>query len=501
MQEQLSTLRSHLAEIMDLHAAMQVLSWDQETYMPTAGAEERAEQLATLSKIAHKKFTTDEIGLLLEGLSAQAKNFAYDSDDASIVRAAVRDYDRARKLPTSLVTELSRTTSLAVEAWKEARAKDDFGLFQPHLEKIVDLTIQKAEAWGYEEHIYDALLDEYEPEMKSSQVAPIFKHVRQATVPLVQAIQEQSNAVDDSALHQYFDPQKQWDFGVSVIKDFGFDFNRGRQDKSTHPFTTSFGVGDVRLTTRILENYLPSALFSTMHEAGHGMYEQGFALSLRRTNLRDGASLGVHESQSRMWENIIGRSKGFWSHYYPQLQQLFPQQLGNVSVEAFYRAINKVVPSLIRVEADEVTYNLHIFVRFELERDLVSRAIHVADLPEAWNTKMNEYLHIIPDSNANGVLQDIHWSSGLIGYFPTYSLGNILSVQFFNKMVADNPTIPEQIAKGEFDAVLGWLRENIHQHGRKFTPTELVQRVTGGGIDAQPYINYITTKYTNIYGL
>ncbi len=500
MEQKLATLKTRLAEIADLHATGALLGWDQETYMPDGGAAERAEQLATIYKIAHEKFTADEIGELLEAVQPLAEQLDDDADDAALLRVTRRDYDKARKLPTDLVVALSRATSHGVESWKKARAANDFAAFQPHLEKIVDLTIQKAEVLGYEEHIYNALLDDYEPDMKISQINPIFRQVKDATVPLVAAINAQS-PIDDSFLHQYFDPKTQWDFGVAVVKDFGYDFTHGRQDKSAHPFTTSFGVGDVRITTRILENYLPSALFSTMHEAGHGMYEQGIAPSLARTPLRDGASLGIHESQSRMWENVVGRSMGFWQHYYPTLQKSFSDQLGNVPLETFYRAINKVTPSLIRVEADEVTYNLHIFVRFELEQALVTGELKVADLPEAWNEKYRAYLGVTPDSDTNGVMQDIHWSSGLIGYFPTYSLGNILSMQFFNKMVAENPAVPAEIARGKFDTVLGWLKENIHRHGRKYTPAELIERVTGGGIDAQPYIKYITDKYTGIYRL
>ncbi|RME47662.1 MAG: carboxypeptidase M32 [Caldilineae bacterium] len=501
MEQKLNRLKTLLAEIADLRRAMAVLGWDQETYMPPGGVEARAEQVATLSKIAHQKFTADEVGQLLDDLADHVQTLPPDSDDAALVRVIRRDYRKARKLPASLVAELSRTTSRAVEAWKQARADDNFAHFRPHLEKVVALTIQKAEAYGYEEHIYDPLLDDYEPEMKSSQVEAIFNQVRDATVPLVQAIMERGRPVDNTILHQAYDPQKQWDFGVAVIKDYGFDFQRGRQDKSAHPFTTSFSTNDVRLTTRIMEHYLPAALFGTLHEAGHGLYEQGFAESLNRTGLDEAASLAVHESQSRLWENIIGRSKPFWQHYYPRLQEMFPEQLGQTDLETFYRAINKVQPSIIRVEADEVTYNLHIFLRFEIERMLVTEAVRVADLPDLWNDRMQAYLGVTPPSDAFGVLQDIHWSGGSIGYFPTYALGNILSVQFYNRMLQDDPTIPDQIAQGKFDGVLGWLRTHIHRHGRKFTPTELVERVTGGPMDARPYIEYITGKYSEIYEL
>ena len=501
MQKQLDDLKITLAEISDIQRAAGLLGWDQETYMPPGGAEARAEQLATLSKLAHQKFIADELGLLLEALTPWAKTLDPDSDDAALVRVIARDYEKARKLPTKLVGDLSRATSKAVEAWKVARAENDFSRFEPHLQAVLALTIQKAQTYGYDEHIYDALLDDYEPEMKSSQVAAIFKQVQQATTPLVEAIVAHANAVDDLMMHQYFDPQKQWDFGVEVIKDFGFDFTNGRQDKSTHPFTASFSAKDVRLTTRIMDNFFPSSLSSTMHEAGHGLYEQGIDYALNRSGLDDGASLGIHESQSRMWENVVGRSKEFWAHYFPRAQELFPEQLKGVSLTDFYKAINKSQPSLIRVEADEVTYNLHIFVRFELERLLVSGQLEAADLPEAWNERMKSYLGLVPDSDANGVMQDIHWSSGLIGYFPTYALGNILSVQFYNRMLGEHPDIPAQIEKGDFSHILSWLRRNIHRHGRKYAPPQLIQRVTGGPLNAQPYIDYITAKYSEIYEL
>jgi carboxypeptidase Taq len=320
-------------------------------------------------------------------------------------------------------------------------------------------------------------------------------------LPFVKAISTRTEAVDDSVLHQIYDVQKQWDFGVQVIKDFGFDFTRGRQDKSVHPFTTSFSIGDVRLTTRFDPNYLPTALFGTLHECGHGLYEQGVSSSLERTSLDDGASLGIHESQSRMWENLVGRSREFWSHYFPRLKTVFPEHLNGVDLEAFYRAINHVEPSFIRVEADEVTYNLHIMLRFELENEMLEGKVKIADVPEAWNAKMETYLGILPPDDAQGVLQDIHWSGGTLGYFPTYSLGNLISVQLYDKAKADIPSLVDQIAAGKFDELLSWLRVNVHQHGRKYTPAELVKRVTGHELTAANYIAYIKAKFSDIYRL
>jgi carboxypeptidase Taq len=499
MEEKLRKLKELLARVSDLEAAAAVLNWDQETYMPPGGAEARAEQIATLSKLAHEFFTSDEIGSLLGTLVPQARRWDYDSNEASLVRVTKRDYDKAVKLPSELVAELARTGALAKQAWQKAKESSDFSLFRPHLEKIVELCIKKAEALGYEDRIYDALLDEYEPGMKTSHVERIFTDLRAELVPIVQAIAE-CEKPDDSFLHQEYDERAQWDFGLEVIKDFGFDLENGRQDVSAHPFTTAFSVRDVRLTTRIRKDYLPSALFGTLHECGHGLYDQGFDSELERTPLAAGASLGVHESQSRLWENLIGRSRLFWSHYYPRLKKLFPAQLNGVTLESFYQAINRVEPSLIRVEADEVTYNLHIMLRFELENALLEGELKVKDLPKIWEEKMQEYLGIEPPNDAQGVLQDIHWSQAYLGYFPTYSLGNLMSAQLFQQAMKDIPSVPKQIEAGQFGQLLQWLRKNVHRHGRKFTSNELLERITGKPVEAQSYLDYIREKYSDIYG-
>lgn len=499
MNETFERLKEKLALVSDLRHAAAVLAWDQETYMPPKGAEARAQQLATLSKLAHEFFTSDEIGELLDRLEPQVRDLPYDSFEASLVRVTKRLYERERKIPTELVEQLARATSLGTEAWKQARKESNFSLFRPHLEKILDLTVQKAEALGYDEHIYDALLDLYEPEMRASRVKRLFDELRARLVPIVQAIAEREPP-DDSVLKQEFDERKQWDFGLAVIRDFGFDFERGRQDKSAHPFTTAFSVNDVRITTRVQRDYFPTAFFGTLHECGHALYDQGFDPQLERTPLASGASLSVHESQSRLWENLVGRSRPFWEGYYPKLQETFPAQLGDVELDRFYRAINRVEPSLIRVEADEVTYNLHIMLRFELELQLVERKLPVSDLPEVWNAKMKEYLGVEPPNDAQGVLQDIHWSGGAIGYFPTYTLGNLLSAQLFQSAQRDIPDLIEQIRSGRFQELLGWLREKIHKHGRKFPPMELIRRATGRELETESYLKYIREKYSEIYG-
>ncbi len=502
MEEKLSQLKARLARAQDLERAAAVLVWDQRTYMPPAGAEARAEQLATLQQMAHEIFVADETGALLEALRPLAESeLDYDSDDASLVRVAAREHQRLRRVPPELVAERARISSLAQEAWVRARADSNFALFAPHLEKVVDLNIRLAEALGYKDQLYDPLLDIFEPQMKTAQVARLFEQLKTGLAPLVHAIAAHAGRVDNTVLKREFDADKQIAFGLTILRDIGFDFGRGRQDMSAHPFTISFSPRDVRLTTRVYRDKFQTALFGSIHEAGHGMYEQGIRDELARTPLGDGASYGVHESQSRMWENVVGRSRGFWGYYFPRLQSFFPQQLDGVDVETFYRAINQVTPSCIRVEADEVTYHMHIFVRFELEQDLLEQRLAVADLPEAWNSKMKAYLGVVPPNDAQGCLQDIHWADGTFGYFPTYSLGTLLSLQYYNQAVAAHPGIPAEIAAGRFDTLRGWLVENIHVHGKKYTPAELTRRVTGEDIQAEPFVEYVKKKYGEIYGL
>jgi len=450
MLDKLQELKTRLAEISDLGSAAALLGWDQETYMPPGGAKARSEQLATLRRLAHELFVSDEIGRLLEDLSGPAADLDPDSDDARLIRVTARDYAKACKLPPKLVAELARTTSAAVPVWAKARQESDFALFAPHLEQIVGLLIQKAEALGYQDRLYDALLDEYEPDMTAVQVEAVFTELKAEIVPLLRAI------------------------------------------------TANL---DARLTTRIDRTFLAQGLFGTLHEGGHALYDQGISLALDRTPLCEGASLGIHESQSRMWENLVGRSRAFWRFFFPRLRAAFPDQLADADAETLYRAVNKVRPSLIRVEADEVTYNLHIMLRFELENDILEGRVGIAEVPAAWNAKMETYLGLVPPDDAQGALQDIHWAWGLMGYFPTYSLGNLISAQFFDQARADLPDLEAQIEAGEFAPLLSWLREHIHRHGRKFTPAELVERVTGRPLDAAPFVRYVKNKYGELYGL
>jgi carboxypeptidase Taq len=500
MQTKLNELKSILAEVADLQAAGGLLRWDQQTYMPRGGAEGRGSQLATLESLAHKMFTAPEVGRLLDELQPYADQLEPDADDARLIKVTARQYRKDTCVPAEWVAEYAQVTAGAQAAWQQARAENNFASFQPHLEKVVAMRQQYAGFFQPYEHVYDPLLDDFEPGMKTAEVRAIFGELRPQQVALLQVIAEQPQ-VDDSFLHQPFDPQKQWDFGVEVITKFGYDWNRGRQDKSPHPFSSSFGVDDVRITTRVYPDFLNPALFGTMHEAGHAMYEQGVDKKLDRTPLAHGASLAIHESQSRMWENLVGRSLPFWQAFYPRLQATFPDQFGQLGLETFYKGINKVQPSFIRVEADEATYNLHIMLRLELEIALVEGTLAVRDLPEAWDQRMQDYLGVTPPTQAQGVLQDIHWSIGLMGYFSTYALGNLVAAQLWERINQDIPDLADQFRQAEFGALLGWLRDNIHRHGAKFEPQELVQQVTGSKINPAPYLRYLRTKFSEIYGL
>jgi carboxypeptidase Taq len=500
MKEKLDQLKTILGEVSDLYSASAVLGWDQQTYMPPGGVIARGNQLGTLHSLAHSKFISDEVGALLAELRSESSSLDPESDDACLIDVTDRDFQKAKNVPSEYVAEWSRVVTIAHGAWEEAREKDDFPHFQPHLEKIVEMRKEYAEFFAPYEHVYDPLLDDYEPGLKTADVKAIFSELRPKQVDLIKAISEKTQ-VDDSFLHLNYDGQRQWDFGEAVITKFGYDWNRGRQDKAAHPFTTSFGIGDVRITTRVDDNFLNTALFGTLHEAGHAIYEQGISPDLERTPLADGASLAIHESQSRMYENLLGRSYDFWVHFYPLLQKTFSTQLGNVDLETFYKGINKVEPSLIRVEADEATYNLHIMLRLELEIEILEGNLIVSDVPQAWNDRMNDYLGVAPPNDADGVLQDVHWSNGIFGYFPTYSLGNLVANQLWEKINEDLPELPDKVRKGDYSELLAWLREKVHRHGRKYKPDDLVKAVVGEGISPEPYLKYLNAKFGAVYDL
>ncbi|HKZ70789.1 MAG TPA: carboxypeptidase M32 [Anaerolineales bacterium] len=492
-------LKTRLAEIHDLEKIRWVLGWDQRTMMPPKGGAVRAEQLATLEKVRLEKWTSPEIGKLLDDLRPYQESLPYDSDEASLIRYARREYDKLLRVPPALEAEMARAASIGTEAWIEARKKSDFSIFLPHLQKNVELKFKYVECFDDYDHVYDVLLDDFEPGMKTAEVRAVFDDLRKDLVPLIAAINERVDSVSDACVHGHFPIDKQREFCQSVIERFGFNADSWRLDPTVHPFASSSCTTDIRITTRYYEDFLNPALFGSMHECGHGLYENGVSPALERTPLCRGTSLGLHESQSRMWENLVGRSRPFWKFFYPKLQAAFPDQFSNVDAETFYRAINKVQPSLIRVEADEATYNLHIILRFELEQEIMEGKIALRDLPEVWNARMKSYLGVDVPNDAQGVLQDIHWSSGSIGYFSTYSLGNIISCQIWEKALEAMPDLYEQFERGEFMALREWLRENLHRHGRKFTPKETLQKLVGGDISVGPYVRYLKSKLGEIY--
>ena len=501
MEQKLKELKARLQEVSDLNATSAVLAWDQQTYMPAGGAAARGQQLATLGKLAHEKLTDRAVGKLLEDLRPLAESFPYESNEASLIRITQRDYDKATKIPASLMAEFSAHTTAAYQAWAQARPANDFTAVQPLLEKTLDYSRRIADCFPGYDHIADPLIDFSDQGMKAESVRQLFAELRQQLVPLVQAITEQEVA-DDSCLRQHFPEKLQLAFGRTIIEQYGYDFERGRQDKTHHPFMIKFALGDVRITTRVNENNLNDALFSTLHEAGHGLYEQGMLAELEGTPLDGGTSSGIHESQSRLWENLVGRGRLFWQHYYPQVQNAFPEQLGDVSLDTFYRAINKVERSLIRTEADEVTYNLHVMIRFDLELALLEGSLAVKDLPDAWHARYQSDLGFQAPDDTDGVLQDVHWYSGLVGgAFQGYTLGNIMSAIFFDQALAAHPAIPSQIGQGEFGTLHGWLKENIYQHGSKFTANELIERITGQPLTIAPYIRYLRRKFGELYTL
>ncbi len=497
----LAELKVRLREVNDLHGAAKVLGWDQLTYMPPGGAAARGRQLATLNKIAHQKFTSPELGQLLEDVKPLEQTFEPTSDDASIIRVTRRNYERQLKVPESFVVKVTEHFTKSYETWARARPENDFEKVRVELEKTLELSQEYSSFFPGFLHPADPMIDESDEGMTVASVRPLFAELREKLVPLVDIMTAQPQA-DDSVVKQFFAEDKQLAFGLGIAEDFGYDLTRGRQDKTAHPFETHFGVGDVRITTRVKENDLTEALFSTLHEAGHAMYEQGVSITLDETSLAAGTSSGVHESQSRLWENNVGRSHGFWTHTYSKLKKVFPKQFKNVPLKTFYKAINKVSRSLIRTDADELTYNLHVIIRFDLECDLLEGKLTIKDLPEAWRERYKSDLGVFSETDTDGVLQDVHWFAGFIGgAFQGYALGNILSSQFYDAALQAHPNIPKEISSGQFVTLHSWLRENIYQHGSKFTAPEIIKRATGQDMTIEPYMNYLKIKYGELYGL
>ncbi len=497
MSDKYAAFLPQIQELADIGHAQALMGWDQETYMPPKGTAMRARAQGTLAGLHHEKLTADELVALVGDL----KEAELEGDAAVNLREVVRNQERALKIPKELVVEMSKTESLAHEAWIEARQKSDFALFQPWLEKVLGLKRQIAECVGYEGSIYNALLDEYEPHARAEEIGPLFRDLRAALVPLVEGIAATGKRPAEGVLDREFAIDAQEKFGRSIIAAMGFDMEAGRLDIAVHPFCSGTSRDDVRLTTRYAADWLPGSLFGSIHEAGHGLYEQGLPADAVGVPAGGSISLGIHESQSRMWENMVGRSRPFWSHYFPLLQEAFPGVIDDIDMETFYRAINQVAPSFIRVEADEVTYNLHILLRFELEMELIEGRLSVADLPEAWNGRMQEYLGIAPKDDAEGVLQDVHWSFGLMGYFPTYALGNLYAAQLFRQAQKDLPDLSEQIGQGQLLGLKKWLNQKVHERGSRVTAAELVEEVTGEPLKAEYFSEYLRSKFGELYGL
>jgi carboxypeptidase Taq len=491
-------LRGRLAEISDLIKTAALLGWDQHVMMPPGGAPLRAEMMATVGRIAHTKFTSPEIGKLLDRLRDWGEQQEYDSLEASLIRVASRDWEKLRHVPADLRAEMSRSAALANPVWVEARKTNNFKTFLPVLRKNLDLRKRYIDCFEVGDEPYDIVLDDYERGMKTKEVRRIFDYLKEHQAPLVKEVAANGGI---AAPEHDFDFESQKVFELEVARAFGYDDDNWRLDPTVHPFASGTGVTDIRITTRYFREHL-GGLFGTMHEFGHGLYERQVDPALERTPLARGVSLGMHESQSRMWENLVGRSLPFWRHFFPRLQELFPGALRGYDAEQWYREVNATSPSLIRVEADEATYNLHIILRFELEQAMLADEFRLEQLPEEWNRRMWDYLGIEVPNDTEGVLQDVHWSGGSIGYFPTYALGNLISAQIWEKITADLPDLDDSFEQGEFGPLRDWLRERLHRHGRKFTPGETLERVVGTAeIDPEPYVRYLREKLASIYGI
>jgi carboxypeptidase Taq len=501
MTDSLEQLRGRLAELTDLRNATQLLGWDQQTMMPPRGAPARAESLATLNRISHELFVDSETGRLLDAAERQLDGSEPDSDDARLIAVTRRRWEKARRVPSDLAADLARAGSIGQEAWAEARRNSDFGAFVPYLRTNIELARRYVECFDRFDCAYDALLDDYEPGMKTVQVATLFEQLKSELVPMIATISLHSDRVDDGPLHGTFAVPAQRALVADIVSLMGFDRHGWRIDDAVHPFAAGLGSSDVRITTRWDPSYFASGLYGAMHECGHGLYEAGIADSLQRTPLGSGESLGLHESQSRLWENIVGRGRPFASVLAPKLATAFDGSMKNLEPVVLYRAVNKVRPSFIRVEADEATYGLHIVLRFELEQELIEGRLAVEDLPAAWNARVEDYLGLEVTDDARGVLQDVHWSAGLIGYFPTYALGNLIAGQLWRRVQDDLPDLDDRIANGELGPLREWLRENVHRHGAKFSSTELLERVVGGPIAVDPFVSYLKHKLSDVYEL
>ena len=481
----------------DIQFASAVLGWDQEVYMPPKGFSYRGRQLATLASQAHEMLTSENYGNVLKELAAKE-----DLGDAekNNVRLSLEDYEKNKKLSSAFVEELTQQTSNSFNAWIQARKDNEYSVYAGELAKMIALKRKQADLYGFDKHPYDALLDEYEKGATVAMLDPVFDKVKEQLPALLKSI-ENAKQVDDSFFNGNYPKQLQWDFSIEVLKKMGYDFEAGRQDYAEHPFTTSFAPTDVRVTTRVDEHNYASMLWSSIHEGGHALYEQGLPEAEYGMPLGSAASLAIHESQSRLWENCVGRGLGFWKYFYPKLQQYFPGELNNVPLNAFYKGMNKVEPSLVRTEADEVTYHFHVMIRYEIEKKLIEGSITADGLNDIWNDHYKQYLGVSSPDDKRGVLQDVHWCHGSFGYFPTYSLGSFYAAQFFEQAVKEMPGLSGEIEKGEFGNLLHWLRKKVHVHGRRYTSEELCTLITGRGLDFTSFMNYIKAKYAVVYGI
>lgn len=495
---QLTELRERLGTIIDLRRASALLQWDQQTMMPPAGTEGRSDQLSTLDRFSHELFVSDELGELLDSL--ESAGLDPDSIDGALVRVTRHDWEKARRIPPELQEEITRAEVLGVPAWAEARRNSDFEAFLPYLEKNVELKRRYVECFkDTGKSDYDILLDDYQEGARTEEVTAIFERIKEVVVPLLREVAA-AEPVETSFAHGHFPVEKQELFGREILEQLGYSSESWRLDPTVHPFATSISVDDIRLTTRYSEADAES-IFHTAHEFGHGIYEHGLDRALERTPLVELNSMVLHESQSRLWENLVCRSRPFWRHFFPRLQELFPEQLNGTTDEQWWRYVNRVQPDFIRVEADEVTYGLHIILRYELEQEIIAGRLELRDLPAAWNAKMKEYLGLDVPDDARGVLQDVHWSGGSFGYFPTYLLGTIASVQIWEKVRSELPDLDSQMEAGEFGALRDWLGEHMYRWGRRFTPDELLERIVGGPLDVEPYLAYLRSKVESIYGV
>jgi carboxypeptidase Taq len=501
MTEIVTELRRHLGELTDLRNTVHLLQWDQQTMMPPRGAELRADELGTVQRILHQSFVSAQTGRLLDDAEDECESLPADSDEARLISVVRRRWEKARRVPPDLAAELARAASVGQEAWVAARANSDFAAFLPHLRRGLELKHRYIECFDGYDSAYDVLLDDFEPGLRSAEVTALFAELRGELLPLIAAVTDRGDAVDDSCLHGTFPLEGQRRLVADVVARMGFDPTSWRLDDTVHPFATSMGSGDVRITTRWDESFLPMGLFGAMHECGHGLYEAGIAPSLRRTPLGSGEALGLHESQSRMWENMVGRGRPFADYLAPRIAEVFDGQLADLQPGGFYRAVNRVQPSFIRVEADEATYGLHIILRFELEQELVEGKIAVEDLPEAWNERFRSYFGLDVPDDAHGVLQDVHWAAGLIGYFPTYAIGNLVAGQLWERLRVDLPDLDAQMSAGELAELREWLRENVHRHGSKWGANEVLERVTGAPIAVAPFISYLRGKLAGVYDM